>query len=243
MEVMIVLAVSSAMLVAVILAFSGRQARVEFTQAVRNFEGTLQTVISDVSAGYYRSEFGCTANLAGPPVISAITSSDTGTNSGCIFVGKILNPNQTSSVIHTVVGRRNVPGNINVSSYEEARPIIADAVDSPYTHSFALDVRRIVSLSDGQEVHALGFMKPLSSLDASTGNRALELYGATQPSFTLGSEINLNLFEKLPGGALICLRGQNGQRAEISVGDASGQTTVFSTLDTSPQSGEPCHGT
>lgn len=243
-EVMVVLAVTTAMFVVIVMVFSGRQARVEFTQAVRNFEAKVQTAISDVATGYYRSDgYECVADTPGAPIINTEASARTGTNSGCIFVGKILNPNNTSSVIHTVVGRRSVPGGLNVSSYAEARPVTVPVVDETYGHSFGLRVVRMVSLESNAQIYALGFMKPLSDLDASTGSRTLELYGAMQAGgFTSGTEINLNHFQKLPEGALICLRGQNGQLAEISIGAARGQTTVFSTLDTKPGSGEPCYG-
>lgn len=244
-EVMIVLAVTSAMFAAVAIAFSGRQARVEFTQAVRNFEANLQTIISDVSTGYYHSTgFRCTVDASGVPSISAGATDGTGTNSGCMFVGKILNPSSdsASSVIHTVVGRRSAGNSINVSSYTEANPVIVTGVDSTYNHSFQLNAYRIVPLDGGNEVYALGFMKPLSSLDASTGNRVLELYGATGDTFASGNgQIDLDVLQKLSNGALICLRGQNGQRAEISVGEGGGQTTVFSTLDTKPGTGDKCY--
>lgn len=247
-EVMVVLAVSMVMFAAIVVAFSGRQSRVEFTQSVRDFEAQLQDVASDVASGYYHSNFLCTTNTIGPPLISETQQSVTGSSSDCIFLGKVVVPsdssNSTSSVVSTLVGRRAIGGR-DVETLDEAQPVVSRSADTSFTHAFQLKVQKIVRLNSSyDQLHAIGFINQLSrgvGSETSGENGLISIYGLVDPPLISDSEAKNvlhrgpsgNNFIKLPEGAIFCLLGQNGQRAEISVGSGRSQTAIVSEIDTS----------
>lgn len=234
-EVLIVLAVSTAMFVAVVAVFSGRQARVEFTQAVRDFEARLNGIIGDVSNGFYDADFVCTVS-GGAPNINLNQIGTTGTNEDCIFLGKTLEPRISedggkTSTIHTIVGRRLGDTGADVESYEDAKPAVVEN-GNIFTHSFQLEVTKIISLHNDMEIAALGFMNPVTGLQGASGGEALvQIRG--------GSRANIAGLERLNEGALVCLRGQNGQFAEIYVGTGNSQSAIYSVLDTTGEA--PCN--
>ncbi|MCA9347875.1 type II secretion system protein [Candidatus Saccharibacteria bacterium] len=89
-ELLIVIAVTGAMFAGIVTAFSGRQARAQFTQSVREIEASMQKVISDTEKSNSGLDgVSCTwANISNGPVIS----SDAGASSDgqCTFGGKVL---------------------------------------------------------------------------------------------------------------------------------------------------------
>ena len=113
-EVLIVLAVSSILLVSAITLINGRQGRAEFTTGVNSGLQQIQQLINETGSGYYPNDgdFTCIGNAAGPVKFSLAPQGSTsqGTNSGCIFLGKALqfgtgsNPpnNQTVEVLPIV---------------------------------------------------------------------------------------------------------------------------------------------
>lgn len=253
-EVMIVLAVTSAMFVAVVLAFSGRQARVEFNQGVRNYEASLQTVMNEVATGNYQSNFACTANATGPPTININTPVQTGTNKDCIFIGKVvipgINPNN-SSVTETIVGRRLLGGQ-DVKNLTEANPIAVSTAKNSFSHSFGLKIRQIQNPENYARLYGVGFFGAFSqgaSLSESSesdvpggGEGLIRLYGLTQQTLApANGVINPDHLKPLPKGAVICVEGQNGQYAEITIGGANSQSTITSVLNTKKE-GESCSG-
>ncbi len=242
-EVMIVLAVSGATFVMIALAFSGRQARVEFTRAVRDFEAQLQNIMSNVSAGHYQSEaVNCNAPLAPGdyPVIAPYNPvTDTKT---CIFLGRIVKPSitGTSSEISTVLGRRRVSDKY-VESLSEAKPIAPNELKDNYSHSFQLKVDKIVEAGTPTPVEyvAVGFISRLSGgispSDNTGGGNFVSLYATDDPAYIDMStgRIDDARLSSSSKGVIFCLLGQNGQRAEITVGANNNSTSIFSELDTS----------
>jgi type II secretory pathway pseudopilin PulG len=232
-EVMVVLAVTTALFVAAAIAFSGRQARVEFTESVRNYESRLQAMISDVSNGYYQSD-----PIEYPGA--------TGTHEDSIFLGKMIATGSRVSEIITVSGKRSVSGEIDddVTTLTEAEPDAADNIQEQYTHSFQLEVIRVVSLTDNTtEVALFGFLNRLSGGSLIAPSRRVQLYGVlntTVPETRMAAindiEVDPPILVHLSDGIIICLRGQNNQRAEVTVGNTNSETAIFSVLDT-PNSG------
>jgi hypothetical protein len=127
-EVMIFLAVSSALFVAVAVTFAGRQARTEFSVAAREMESRLQDIINDVSTGYYArpSNFNCTASASGPFITGG--SNQQGANDDCIFIGRVahFDTGGPQYDVYTVAGlRQATSGGINrdVQNFDEAKPL------------------------------------------------------------------------------------------------------------------------
>ena len=228
-EVIIVFAVTTVMFTAIAILFSGRQARVEFTQAVRNYELELQNLIDEVANGIYESERDCQAGGASAPTFpGSPLPVSSGTKEPCIFLGKLLVRNSpTEDTIVTVVGRRLTSGANPqpVSTLAEARPRVDASADRVINHTYQLEVTRTVQLPLMTDVAIIGYLNQLSGTSGS-GSNLVQLYGANNS--------NLNDLAPLADGALICVRGQNGQRAEITLGgNDTSTTTIASVLDTS----------
>lgn len=241
LEVMIVLAVSTLVFVAIAATFSGRQARVEFTQALRNYESGLQNIISDVAEGSYQSGFTCQASSAGGSPTFSNGTQNPGSNLGCIFLGKIVASEQNQSDVLTIVGRRTVSNSTrDVSTLPEAAPVAvrppASSVDVTVrlAHTFNLEVRRVVDLADGiTQVAAFGFVHQLGGGIASSGtsSRSVLLYGIPNsivaPNAAGAAASALGTLTPLNSGLVICIQGGNGQRAEMRIGENNSQTAFI----------------
>lgn len=138
-ETLIVLAVTSMMFAAIVVSFNGRQARVEFSQAVRDYESMMQNIMSDVSKGYYSSEgYECyidSGNHYKPTLKERLipANNTTGTNGDCIFMGKILEPNGKSNFVHTIIGSRFA------FTYNPSSPNDSDAQNLGFIYQLAQD--------------------------------------------------------------------------------------------------------
>ena len=89
-ETMIVLAVMGALFISAAMLMSGRVSRVEFTQSVNDVQSSLQQIIAQVGAGYYANTGNFSCDGAGGSVNISGTSSGQGTNTDCIFLGKVV---------------------------------------------------------------------------------------------------------------------------------------------------------
>src|ERR1700761_7227045 len=91
-EVLIVLAISSALLISAAALISGRQAKTEFMTGINNTQQQIQQIINETASGYYPNagNFTCTGSLVGGVVSFSNAASQQGTNAGCIFMGKAI---------------------------------------------------------------------------------------------------------------------------------------------------------
>lgn len=132
-EVLIVLAVSGALLISVTALISGQQQKTEFTAALRDFDSRIQDVLNDVGTGTYPElGAGCSVSPGGSPTLGGATA-PSGTSQDCVFVGKALqfSPAGTNSQgtlnIYTIVGRRQVGTGAaarEVKDISQAKPVI-----------------------------------------------------------------------------------------------------------------------
>jgi type II secretory pathway pseudopilin PulG len=252
-EVLIVLAVTTTIFIAVAAAFSGRQDKAQFNQSVRNFESSLQTIISEVANGNYKSGNVCTVT-SGTPALTG-TVAQPGTNTSCIFLGKVVVGRQNTYDVITVLGRRLNSSNKPVVDLSEASPTaIISPTNSPvdltviYGLSYGLTIRKIYSLSSGGANNAsYGSFALLYELSGGAGNsgtgsgsRGIMLYGVngnTSP-VDIGTTptVNASNLVPLPYGLRICLlSGTNpatDTRAELTIGANQTQSTISVLLDT-----------
>lgn len=131
-EVLIVLAVTSAMLVMASVIISGRVAKTEFSVGSRQIRQDIEDVFNQAGSGFSgsQSNFRCSGNISGQPLLSAV-SSESGTNASCVFVGKVMifgtNAARVSSMrVIPLAGNRQtqIGGQLqNITSVTQARPI------------------------------------------------------------------------------------------------------------------------
>jgi type II secretory pathway pseudopilin PulG len=131
LETLIVIAVSSAMFLAAVSAFGGRQEQVQFTQAVRDLESKLLDVINDVNTGFFENpgSISCQGSLPGArPTLADTGGTGQGASEDCIFLGKTIHFDTVSSGSHrlnisTIVGLRSGGGD-HSNSLEQAKPVV-----------------------------------------------------------------------------------------------------------------------
>jgi prepilin-type N-terminal cleavage/methylation domain-containing protein len=112
-EIMIVLAVSGLLLISAFLLVSGKQQNTEFDLAIREIQSEIQQDIGNVTNGFYpnSNNVSCTSSSNSAPNITS-SSTQSGTNLGCTFIGvalNFLNPSASTNpfqyAYYTVVGR------------------------------------------------------------------------------------------------------------------------------------------
>ncbi|MEX0881443.1 MAG: type II secretion system protein [Candidatus Saccharimonadales bacterium] len=109
-EVMVVLAVGLVTFFAAIALFAGKQGRTEFSQAMRDIDSKIQSVVNDVGVSQFpgASQYSCDTP-SGVPVLTAVAAG-VGTNEKCIFLGKALqivgDTDPRELRIYTVLGSR-----------------------------------------------------------------------------------------------------------------------------------------
>lgn len=133
-EVMIFLAVTSALFVMIAGTFSSQQKRTEFSTAAREMESRVRDIANDVSTGRYDSSnnFSCNIDPSGvPKFISTATPNYQGTNQECIFIGRVIHfgvdrSDGKSFNVYPVAGAREfddpIVGKRDVADLTEAKP-------------------------------------------------------------------------------------------------------------------------
>lgn len=138
-EVLIVLAVTGLLFVSAAVLIAGRRQQTEFNQAIRQIQTQIQQVINDVSTGFYpdSGNFQCTPGPSGPVLTAG--STEQGTNSGCIFMGKamqfdIFNTSPEQFSVYTVAGLQKTSSGAEVTNRVQAMPkVVAPSTSQPDT--------------------------------------------------------------------------------------------------------------
>lgn len=161
-EVMVVLAVTGGLFVAIAGTLAGRQAKTEFGVAAREMESQLQDVVNDVSTGFYSNPgtFQCnTVPISGGQQVPNITSAppggtNQGTNDACIFIGRVnhfnLGTNGKSYNIYTVAGAREMTSGVTrreVQNFDETNP--RPVTSPPFTPASNVDITEERSVPPG----------------------------------------------------------------------------------------------
>lgn len=178
-EVLIFLAVSAVLFGATMTVLSGRQQRVQFTNAVRDFETRIIDVANDVSNGYYQSagNVGCNASLT----ISA--AGKQGTNEACIILGRVIklgfDGNAEQYGIYSIVGKRLSAGSDVVDLAQSSPKLLltSNATDNQ-------SLREQLNVGYGTGIVCIGFNKANCS-PSETTNAAIafvtKLNGGAKP--------------------------------------------------------------
>lgn len=111
-ETMIFLAVTSALFVSAMLLINGQQRKTEFSTTVRDFDSKLQSVITNVSNGYYNGAGSIRCQLSGSTLLITTINPHQGQNGDCTFLGQYITlaPTQDKFTITSVAGIRRTAG-------------------------------------------------------------------------------------------------------------------------------------
>lgn len=155
-EVMIVLAVTSVLFLSVVVMFSGRQARTQFSQSMFDLQSTIQGYANDVATGSFpaSSSYSCAAKtFAAPyytrPALTA-TANAQSTNQACLYVGKAVQAiaADDSLYIYNVLGLRTIfspagaDSGVPAESLADANP--EPALDTGGAHYYLTDTYKML---------------------------------------------------------------------------------------------------
>lgn len=242
LEAMIFLAITGLLFTSAVVAIGGSQSQAQYSQAVRDFESQIKSVINDVSSGFYPDYTGVVCTRSGDRV--SFTSSDAsspGTSSACVNIGKTLlfylEGADDSFGVGTIVGLSPGLGDRPDLSIEALAPRLAYNVTNP-----ALDMTQLKPIRYGAQVtkiaavnspsrtySSLSFIASFSSdLEATQQNGTLrtDVYAVPGSVQTTREQISFTDIELLatsadrnrPGGYYICLLTNDDKRARVFVG-------------------------
>ncbi len=140
-EVLIVLAVTSAILISALSLISGSQNKTQFNQAINDINQQIGSIANNVANGYYSNTIEnktCTASAAGDEVPKFTTGAAAlGANAGCIYLGRVIQFTKGEEFyFHNVVGRqRSGAPAVEVTTMDDANPQIIEP--GALTHAIA----------------------------------------------------------------------------------------------------------
>jgi hypothetical protein len=217
-EVLIFLAITSALFVLIAGTFSSKQAQTEFSVAARDMESRLQDVINDVSTGFYNNpgNFQCALNAGGEPIISS-GSTPLGENDQCIFIGRVAQFDLAGAAgkaynIYSVVGARQVTTGgttRDVADFNEANPCaiaaghLCSTVNNPDNEQIpsGLVLRYMYARDAGAPIliRAVGFFSSFGSFSG----------GAFQPGSLNVNVVPITALSNAQGAVVTSIAGLN----------------------------------
>jgi hypothetical protein len=218
LEVMIFLAISSTLFAATVAVIRGQSAQAQFSTSVNDVNSKINQWIDDVSNGFTgtsagssdtESDFICTVRGVGggrtPELkVGTGTTKARGTNSDCVFLGKMILVNESSNstqlVAAPIVGLRADADGENINNIQDTEPIAG--INAPGNLS-DVDLSDRYTIPNGTRVlsaheqgctdptvcsHMAGFFTSLDNF--STGNGAQNLWAVQYPFYHKDSNID-----------------------------------------------------
>lgn len=229
-EVLIFLAVSSALMVSAFSLISGSQNRAAFTQGINDVQQRIDTVINNVANGYYAegaNPTNCSVDQTGALQFSGSNTSK-GTSSQCIFLGRIIvfNGSSDTYTVYNIAGRRQVNGR-DVTSMSQANPTKIPGTEQTFSLNSSITFK-------DSGTNAYGFFNGLGaqtgvSDQLESGYQRTTFYGFNfgsdlPPSFSSDYEANKNP----AAGYKLCFDStSSNQSAVISIGGNSRSAASF----------------
>lgn len=189
LETMIFLLVSGILFFSAMLLVNGQQNKTEFTTVVRDFDTKLQSVIGNVSSGYYNNPGSVTCTVAaGPPRQPQITSTPSvqGQNEGCTFVGQYITlptppaPADNFTITSHAGLRLNDAGE-EVQSLAEARPTPIN--ETTETYNLLNGVRAKMRIVNGADITTVAITPTFNSYNSlgflDSGSSRVQLHAIT----------------------------------------------------------------
>jgi len=159
-EVMMFLAITGVLFVVAMVAISGQQAKADFQQGVRDFQSRMDDFINDVPTGYFpQTDATCSSSAGGVPSITPANSGNQGTNSDCIFLGKVLHFTDDDSEVkvYSVVGNRLTTQGNEVDGFDNAKPTTSSVLTETYTTKGGVKPSDFKIDPTGTNYNAIGF--------------------------------------------------------------------------------------
>lgn len=229
-EVLIFLAVSSALMVSAFTLISGSQSKTAFTQSINNVQQQIDSVINNVANGYYsagETQNKCTVDNATGELSFNEPNGSRGSSTDCIFLGRFIAFNDGSDeyTVYNLAGRRLKNGS-DVILMADANPKIIPGTEQKYT------LKNGLTFNNNGGNNAFGFFNGLGTSPgvSDSGYQQASFFGFSysdgQPldSFASGFDSSKNPSN---GYALCFNSGTTNQSGIITIG-GSGRTATSS---------------
>ena len=230
-ETMIFLAVSGLMFVMAASAISGKQAKAEFKQGMTSTNTQIRQIINDVGNGTF--DAGATCGLA-----VATTEANSGSNKGCVFLGKIFNFTSSSNYsVSMLTGNQFKGANVSISDglpldLAQSNPQISTSVSNEY--SWGITETAAYDMSTGSSpLSDIAFIKSFTG-DAVNGSSDTASQDVNVVPVPLANHSNpipyLNTNNKgASANILICFKGGSNEYGSITIGGSNGQRLTTDT--------------
>ncbi|HEX7633093.1 MAG TPA: prepilin-type N-terminal cleavage/methylation domain-containing protein [Candidatus Saccharimonadales bacterium] len=231
-EVMIVLAVSGVMFLIASSFVSGKQGRTAFTEGVNELASTIQDTIEGVTNGQY-TDIKVNCNFNGTTTsITAIGASGQGTNSKCVFLGKVLHfaeddthgdtPSQQYEVLSLAGGRVGL-NNKPITDLVSAKPAVIPSLTAQATIPQRLNVTN-VKVNNGAVIsYGVALLQGLGTAettgDVANGTQNVGLWYVEDLSDNKDTATATGI---IAGGAKL----KPAQRIDICISDGSRYATI-----------------
>lgn len=178
-EMMTVLAVSAGLFLVAATYISGKQARTEFQVGIRDMQTQIQQIINETASGYYGTDepFSCSRTGSG---LNIGVGGALGTNTGCIFLGKVVVVDNNKLHVYSLAGARQTVARSDTKTPVEALAEVIDTtpVTSTLPHGFRLVNSRFnggtPTVDDRQVFAVLSSMAKASG--SSIGSQTFNIY-------------------------------------------------------------------
>ena len=189
-EVLVVLAISGALLASSLALVANLQPEADFTQSMYDMKSKIENSIRGASNTNYpnTTQFDCIKSANKPTLVSVIAPAthEPGTNQDCIFLGKALAIplNAGTLYIYSILGLRTDASGNNITTYEAATPTVANTSGFDLTETYSRNNTSIRLLS--------------AKADSYSGTRALAgFYGnLSKGSNTYGGQAGSSFYSK-----------------------------------------------
>ncbi|MFI5275444.1 MAG: type II secretion system protein [Candidatus Saccharimonadales bacterium] len=245
-EVLIVLAVTSAMFVMAAYAINGKQNQAEFQQAVNDIRSSIQQEIDQVAAGNYADtgNFTCNGSVGIVTILPGVNKQ--GSNTGCIYLGKVLqfavkNTNPEQYISYSIAGLQDNNGSLTAALPQAIAPGATKFTNDPnasVTHELH-DGLHVVSMTyNGNNVGAVAFISSLGQYSGGSllsGSQTISLIpivgssrNATSASAVDAIDTHLATSPQNPsGGVQICFAsGGTNESGLITIGGGGRDLSV-----------------
>jgi hypothetical protein len=190
-ETMIVLAVTGILFVTIVVTWTGRQHKNEFSTASNEIRSRIQQVITDVQNGRFPDKANFSCSSGGVNLALGSGAQAQGTNVNCVYLGKVMqfgykNSNPEQFRVFSVAGLRN-----QTDFADQRATVLAAATQNLNMNNdlveagnllYGLSVSQMKVLDAGtwKNVMAVGFLSRNGSKDQlgnmNSGNQQIDLY-------------------------------------------------------------------
>ena len=237
-ETLIVLAVTSALMVAFMITMGGKQARTEFAVGSRQLLRTFQSQIGQISSGYYTKTSSKNCTVAGATIVFSGSKPDVGDSAGCVYLGKAFalggsDAEQNTVRSYVVAGLRSPGSPSDIKSYSPTAPDANETIALPLGFSLEKGTIRYqdgaVYTWDKTKNRAFWVLRDVSTVStAGASIQPLAVYATDAATYNAWSDPVVDKINAAksslvqPKSVQLCFMGSTSKFVELTIGSQGG---------------------